>query len=44
MLDMLSAVGRVEVIESVYNTFRGSRNLRNRPLHVTEYLYLVERR
>lgn len=39
----LSRFGRVEVIETVYNTFRGSRNLRNRPLHVKEQLYLVER-
>lgn len=35
--------GRVEVIETVYNTFRGSRNLRGRPIHVKEHLFLVER-
>ncbi|GJQ25606.1 MAG: restriction endonuclease subunit M [Phycisphaerae bacterium] len=40
---LLSRHGRVEVIETVYNTFRGSRNLRNRPLHVKEQLFLVER-
>lgn len=43
MLDMLRALGRVEVIETPYNTFRGSRNLRGRSTHVTEYLYLVDR-
>lgn len=40
---ILSRHGRVEVIETVYNAFRGSRNLRNRPLHVKEQLFLVER-
>lgn len=40
----LRAVGRVDVVERRYNTFRGSRNLRERRLHVTERLFLVERR
>lgn len=44
MVALLNTVGRVEVLESRYNTFRGSRNLKNRPVHVTEYLYLVEKR
>lgn len=35
--------GRVEVIETVYNTFRGSRNLRGRSIHVKENLFLLER-
>lgn len=43
MLDLLCRFGRVQVLETLYNTFRGSRNLRERPVHVTEYLYLVER-
>jgi len=43
MRDMLRRVGRIGVIEKTYNAFRGSRNLRGRKLHVTEYLYLVER-
>jgi adenine-specific DNA-methyltransferase len=43
MLRILSRVGHVEVMETPYNTFRGSRNLGNRTAHVTEYLYLVER-
>jgi len=39
---LLSKRGSVEVLETKYNTFRGSRNLRNRPIHVDEYLFLVE--
>lgn len=35
--------GKVTVLETSYNTFRGSRNLRDRSIHVTEYLYLVEK-
>lgn len=35
--------GKVTVLETKYNTFRGSRNLRERSIHVTEYLYLVEK-
>ncbi|MBI5812104.1 MAG: DNA adenine methylase [Meiothermus silvanus] len=41
---MLDGLGRVEVIELPYNAFRGSRNFNNRSIHVTEYLFLVERR
>lgn len=41
---LLRKHGRVEVFETVYNTFRGSRNLRGRPIHVKERLFLVERR
>ena len=40
---LLSKIGRVEVIETTYNTFRGSRNLRDRSIHVQEHLFLVER-
>lgn len=40
---ILRKIGSVEVLETTYNTFRGSRNLRNRSTHVTEYLFLVER-
>ena len=43
MKKMLSKIGKVEVLETRYNTFRGSRNLRNRKIHVKEYLYLVEK-
>lgn len=42
MINMLSKIGKVTVMEKNYNTFRGSRNLNNRDIHVKEYLYLVE--
>jgi adenine-specific DNA-methyltransferase len=43
MKGMLKKIGRVEVLETKYNTFRGSRNLNNRRIHVKEYLYLLEK-
>ncbi|MDR1374896.1 MAG: DNA adenine methylase [Treponema sp.] len=43
MTAMLAKAGAVETLETSYNTFRGSRNLRNRQLHVKEYLFLVEK-
>lgn len=39
----LSSIGHLSVLETPYNTFRGSRNLANRAKHVTEFLYLLER-
>lgn len=39
----LSSLGRLTFLQTDYNTFRGSRNLRNRPLSVKEYLFLLER-
>jgi adenine-specific DNA-methyltransferase len=44
MRQLLKRVGKLEVVEIPYNTFRGSRNLRRRRIHVTEHLFLVERR
>ncbi|MFQ3547577.1 MAG: DNA adenine methylase [Termitinemataceae bacterium] len=44
MVALLERIGKTEVLETRYNTFRGSRNLHHRPVHVTEYLYLVEKR
>ena len=44
MCTMLQKVGIVDQFEVQYNTFRGSRNLRNRNIHVTEQLFLVERK
>jgi adenine-specific DNA-methyltransferase len=44
MTAMLGKIGRVTTLETTYNTFRGSRNLRKRDIHVKEYLYLVEKR
>jgi adenine-specific DNA-methyltransferase len=43
MKDMLKNIGKVEVLETNYNTFRGCRNLRDRDIHVKEYLYLLEK-
>ena len=49
MKNMLNKFGKVQVLETSYNTFRGCRNLtdlaekENRDIHVTEYLYLLEK-
>ncbi len=43
MMAFLNKIGRVTTLETVYATFKGSRNLRNRPQNVTEFLFLVER-
>ncbi|MDR3139930.1 MAG: DNA adenine methylase [Treponema sp.] len=43
MIGLLKKIGKPEVLETTYNTFRGSRNLRNRDIHIKEYLYLVEK-
>lgn len=43
MVGFLSKIGEVKVLDKEYNTFRGSRNLNNRDLHVKEYLYLVKK-
>ena len=44
MVGMLSSLGKVEVLDKQYNTFRGSRNLNGRDIHIREYLYLVEKK
>ncbi|NMC21774.1 MAG: DNA adenine methylase [Thermogutta sp.] len=44
MQRMLRALGSVEVIEKKYNAFRGARNFNNRSVHVTEHLFVLERR
>ena len=43
MVDMLTKMGKVEVFEKKYNTFKGSRNLNNREIHVKEFLFLLEK-
>jgi adenine-specific DNA-methyltransferase len=43
MKKMLEKNGRVEILETGYNTFRGSRNLNAREIHIKEYLYLLEK-
>jgi adenine-specific DNA-methyltransferase len=44
MKKMLQKIGKLEILETRYNTFKGSRNLRNRDIHIKEYLYLVEKK
>ncbi|MDR1388661.1 MAG: DNA adenine methylase [Treponema sp.] len=44
MVKLLKKIGKLEILETKYNTFRGSRNLKNRDIYVKEYLYLVEKR
>ena len=39
----LSTLGEVTPFETEYSAFRGSRNLRQRPLKVKEHLFLVKR-
>jgi adenine-specific DNA-methyltransferase len=43
MQALLQRHGRLRVLEQSYNTFRGSRNLKNRSMHVKERLYLLRR-
>ena len=43
-LSELVKIGEVSVMDTKYNTFRGCRNLFGRDLHVTEFLYLVDKR
>lgn len=43
MIQILERCGSVQVLESQYNTFRGSRNLKSREIHVKEYLFLVHK-
>jgi len=49
MKTMLKKIGKVQVLETSYNTFRGCRNLTDlaekgeRDIRVTEYLYLLEK-
>lgn len=41
--DALGVHGRVEEVVMKYNTYRASRNLRNRDLHVSEHLFILDR-
>jgi adenine-specific DNA-methyltransferase len=43
MVEMLSKFGEVQVFTKEYNTFRASRNLSERDIHVNEYLYLLKK-
>ncbi len=44
MTRMLARYGSVQTREILYNTFRGSRNLRSRDLSVREYIFVLEKR
>lgn len=41
MIEMLNSLGKVEMFDKQYNVFRACRNLRDRDIHVTEYLFLL---
>ena len=43
MKNMLSAFGKVREKRIQYNTFRGSRNLRERNIYTNEFLFLLEK-
>ena len=43
MVEFLSKIGDVRVMDKEYNTFRGCRNLGGRDIHVKELLYLVKK-
>lgn len=43
MRSLLAGMGSVYTFEIPYNAFRGSRGCDQRPIHVTEQLFLVER-
>lgn len=43
MTEMLNKYGTVKTVEITYNTFRGSRNLRSRDIHVSEYLFVLKK-
>lgn len=43
-LTELARIGDVSVMDTKYNTFRGCRNLSARDIHVTENLYLIDKR
>ena len=42
-LNFLKTLGKTQKIEQKYNTYRASRNLKARPTHTTEYLYIVKK-
>ena len=44
MMQILSKYGDVKMRSITYNTFRGSRNLRQRDIHVDEYLFILHKK
>ena len=43
MMAFLKTQGRLDVLETNYSAFKASRNFRNRPKTVTEFLFLLEK-
>ena len=43
MINMLKELGEVKTYDKQYNVFRACRNLRDRDIHVTEYLFLLKK-
>ena len=43
MQETLKRYGSLKTVEIPYNTFRGSRNLSGRPIHVREYLFALRK-
>ncbi len=43
MKTMLEKYGKLKTVEIFYNTFRGSRNLNSRDIHVSEYLFVLKK-
>lgn len=43
MTSMLKKYGTLKTVEIKYNTFRGSRNLKARDIHVSEYLFVLKK-
>lgn len=43
IIKLLEQYGEVSVFSTQYNTFRGCRNLNDRDIHVTEYLFLLKK-
>lgn len=44
IIQMMEQYGEVSVFSTQYNTFRGCRNLNDRDIHVTEYLFLLKKK
>lgn len=43
MVEMLTVLGELRVFDKNYNVFRGCRNLKDRDIHVKEFLFLLKK-
>lgn len=43
MIEMCKPLGSLSVIEQKYNTFKGSKNLKERALHIKEFVYILRK-